>query len=84
MKKKLIEKIKRSAIKGRLGDFTCNFIAVVLACTVERAFGGAKYVYRGIKREDGNSQSGVRLSCGIDYTRFRPYGYGWELRRLAG
>ena len=29
-------------------------------------------------------QSGVRLSCGIDYTRFRPYGYGWELRRLAG
>ena len=55
-----------------------------VACTVERAFGGAKYVYRGIKREDGNSQSGVRLSCGIDYTRFRPYGYGWELRRLAG
>ena len=26
-----------------------------VACTVERAFGGVKYVYRGIKREDGNS-----------------------------
>ena len=30
MNTKLIEKIKRSAIKGRLGDFICNFIAVVL------------------------------------------------------
>ena len=38
----------------------------------------------GIKREDGNSQSGVRLSCGIDHPRLRPYGYGRELRRLAG
>ena len=34
MKKKLIEKIKRSAIKGRLGDFTCNFIAVVLGIAI--------------------------------------------------
>lgn len=30
------------------------------------------------------SQSGVRLSCGIDHSRLRPYGYGRELRRLAG
>lgn len=29
-----------------------------------------------------NQESGY--PCGIDYTRFRPYGYGWELRRLAG
>ena len=43
-----------------------------VACTVERAFGGVKYVYRGIKREDGNSQSGVRLSCGIDHPRPGP------------
>lgn len=34
MKKKLIEKIKRSAIKGRLGDFICNFIAVVLGIAI--------------------------------------------------
>lgn len=40
-----------------------------VACTVERASGGVEYVYRGIKREDGNSQSGVRLSCGIDHPR---------------
>lgn len=76
-------------MKKKLIVFAC-FLLVSLSCLPqlpvrlnERSV-GAKYVYRGIKREDGNSQSGVRLSCGIDYTRFRPYGYGWELRRLAG
>ena len=34
MNTKLIEKIKRSAIKGRLGDFICNFIAVVLGIAI--------------------------------------------------
>ena len=34
MNTKLIEKIKRSAIKGKLGDFICNFIAVVLGIAI--------------------------------------------------
>ena len=34
MNTKLIEKVKRSAIKGRLGDFICNFIAVVLGIAI--------------------------------------------------
>ena len=76
MKKKLI-------VLPAFFSYPC-LVLPQLPVMVERAFGGAKYVYRGIKGEDGNSQSGVRLSCGIDYTRFRPYGYGWELRRLAG
>lgn len=51
--------------KGGEGREVFPFLFAAVACTVERAFGGVKYVYRGIKREDGNSQSGVRLSCGI-------------------
>ena len=29
-----------------------------------------------------NQESGYPVV--LNYTRFRPYGYGWELRRLAG
>ena len=60
-------------MKKKLIVFAC-FLLVSLSCLPQLP----------VRLEDGNSQSGVRLSCGIDYTRFRPYGYGWELRRLAG
>lgn len=56
-----------------------------VACTVERASGGVEYVYRGIKREDGvlpNQESGYPVVLIIPGPG--PYGYGRELRRLAG
>ena len=50
MKKKLIEKIKRSAIKGRLGDFICNFIAVVLGIAI--TFVGSDMIQKHNKKKE--------------------------------
>lgn len=53
MNTKLIEKIKRSAIKGRLGDFTCNFIAVVLGIAI--TFVGSDMIQEHNKKKRGDT-----------------------------
>ena len=67
-------------MKKKLIVFAC-FLLVSLSCLPQLP---VRLNERSVVLNTSTGALKVRLSCGIDYTRFRPYGYGWELRRLAG